>query len=56
MRRCLLVRTGYGAAVEARRKAEIERALVFDDLNAAADWVIGQDKPGGDKDRERDHP
>jgi D-glycero-D-manno-heptose 1,7-bisphosphate phosphatase len=40
VRRSLLVRTGYGAEVERKSKAEIEKAVVVDGLPAAADWIL----------------
>jgi len=39
---CLLVRTGYGAEVERQRPAALARAVVVDDLPAAAEWILGQ--------------
>jgi D-glycero-D-manno-heptose 1,7-bisphosphate phosphatase len=40
VRRCLLVRTGYGAEVEQRNPASLSRAVVVDDLPAAAQWIL----------------
>ena len=40
VKKCLLVRTGYGAAVERESGAELARAVVIDDLPAAADWIL----------------
>jgi D-glycero-D-manno-heptose 1,7-bisphosphate phosphatase len=42
VRKSLLVRTGYGAAVEAARHPVLERtgAAVVDDIAAAADWIL----------------
>ena len=39
--RSILVRTGYGAKVE--REPGLEKALVVDDLAAAADWILAQE-------------
>ncbi|MST00351.1 MAG: HAD family hydrolase [Pedosphaera sp.] len=36
----LLVRTGYGAEVEKKNTSKIERAVVVDDLSAAAEWIV----------------
>ncbi len=36
----LLVRTGYGATVEKNDAAKIGRAVVVDDLPAAAAWIV----------------
>ena len=38
LKRSILVRTGYGAAVE--REQKLLNALVVDDLSAAADWIL----------------
>lgn len=40
VRRSLLVRTGYGAEQERTAAGELERAIVVDDLSAAADWIL----------------
>ncbi len=44
VRRSLLVRTGYGAAVERERPDAVARAVIVDDLGAAADWILDQDQ------------
>ncbi len=36
----ILVRTGYGAGVERKSPEELKRAVVVDDLNGAADWIL----------------
>jgi D-glycero-D-manno-heptose 1,7-bisphosphate phosphatase len=36
----ILVRTGYGAEVERESPEELKRAVVVDDLNGAADWIL----------------
>ena len=41
LKKCLLVRTGYGAELERTSPAELKRAMIVDDLEAAADWLIG---------------
>ncbi len=38
--RSLLVRTGYGTTVEAKEGGALGRAVVVDDLTAAADWIL----------------
>src|SRR5262245_41343045 len=38
--RALLVRTGYGAKVEAQGLLDVSRAVVVDDIIAAADWIL----------------
>jgi D-glycero-D-manno-heptose 1,7-bisphosphate phosphatase len=36
----LLVRTGYGAKLEANPPPELKQAVVVDDMTSAADWII----------------
>jgi D-glycero-D-manno-heptose 1,7-bisphosphate phosphatase len=43
LKKCLLVRTGYGAELERTSPAELHRAMIVDRLEEAADWLIGQD-------------
>lgn len=38
----LLVRTGYGAETERKEAAKLGRAVVVDDLPAAAEWILSQ--------------
>lgn len=38
----ILVRTGYGRETERKHVAEINRAVVVDDLSAAASWILEQ--------------
>ena len=38
----LLVRTGYGAELERTAADELKRAIIVDDLAAAASWILGQ--------------
>src|SRR5688572_21094796 len=40
LKRALLVRTGYGAKIEAQKTPELARAIVVDDLKSAADWIL----------------
>jgi len=40
VKKCLLVRTGYGAAVERDHSARIRDALVVNDLSAAVDAIL----------------
>jgi D-glycero-D-manno-heptose 1,7-bisphosphate phosphatase len=37
---CLLVRTGYGAELERSAPEQLKRAMVVDDLPAAAEWIL----------------
>jgi D-glycero-D-manno-heptose 1,7-bisphosphate phosphatase len=38
----ILVRTGYGAELERESPEKISRAVVVDDLNQAADWILNR--------------
>lgn len=38
---CILVRTGYGAKVEREVAGQLARAVIVNDLPAAADWILG---------------
>ena len=38
--RCLLVRTGYGAALEKSAPEQLKAAIVVDNLAAAVDWIL----------------
>lgn len=40
LKRAVLVRTGYGAQLEREAPQQLERAVVVDDLVAAADWIL----------------
>ena len=40
VKRALLVRTGYGAKIEAQKTPELARAIVVDNLQSAADWIL----------------
>jgi D-glycero-D-manno-heptose 1,7-bisphosphate phosphatase len=44
LRRCLLVRTGYGAELERSLAGRTGAAVVVDDLAAAADWILAEGK------------
>jgi len=40
--RSLLVRTGYGRETEGKHAGQLARAVVVDDLAAAAEWILAQ--------------
>jgi D-glycero-D-manno-heptose 1,7-bisphosphate phosphatase len=40
VKKCILVRTGYGAELERESPEKISRAAVVDDLQGAADWIL----------------
>jgi phosphoglycolate phosphatase-like HAD superfamily hydrolase len=40
VRASILVRTGYGLETERKHAAQLARAVVVDDLSAAADWIL----------------
>jgi len=42
VKRCLLVRTGYGAELERTAEDRLAAATVVDDLAAAAKWIVDQ--------------
>ena len=42
VKKCLLVRTGYGAELERASADKLGAATVVDDLSAAAEWILGQ--------------
>lgn len=42
VQKSILVRTGYGQETERKNAAEINRAIVVDDLSAAAGWILEQ--------------
>ena len=42
VRASILVRTGYGAEVERKHAPQLARAIVVNDLAAAADWILSQ--------------
>ena len=43
LKKCLLVRTGYGAELERTSPAALKRAIIVDGLEEAADWLVAQD-------------
>ena len=43
VKRSILVRTGYGAKIEVQKAPELARAVVADDLAAAATWILSHD-------------
>ncbi len=45
IRKSILVRTGYGRELESKNPPGLEKAVIVDDLSAAADWIL--------RDRER---
>jgi D-glycero-D-manno-heptose 1,7-bisphosphate phosphatase len=47
VRRSILVRTGYGAAVEREAADRLAAAVVCDDLPAVADWILREGRPQG---------
>jgi D-glycero-D-manno-heptose 1,7-bisphosphate phosphatase len=42
VKRCLLVRTGYGAELERAAADQLRDTVVVDDLTAAAQWILAQ--------------
>jgi hypothetical protein len=42
VKKCLLVRTGYGAELERASAGKLGAAVVVDDLPAAAQWIMKQ--------------
>lgn len=42
VRASVLVRTGYGAETERKQATQLTRAIVVDDLSAAAGWILEQ--------------
>jgi D-glycero-D-manno-heptose 1,7-bisphosphate phosphatase len=41
VKKCLLVRTGYGAELERNSPGKLGAAVVVDDLGCAAEWILG---------------
>lgn len=41
VKKSILVRTGYGAELERDSPEKFSRAIIVDDLNQAADWILG---------------
>jgi phosphoglycolate phosphatase-like HAD superfamily hydrolase len=46
VRSSILVRTGYGAKTERESPEQVRRAVIVDDLPAAAGWILSQPSPG----------
>jgi D-glycero-D-manno-heptose 1,7-bisphosphate phosphatase len=44
VKRAILVRTGYGAKVEAQKTPELARAVAVDDMLAAAEWILNDNR------------
>jgi D-glycero-D-manno-heptose 1,7-bisphosphate phosphatase len=42
VRRCILVRTGYGAELERSSPGKLVSAVLVDNLPAAAEWILSQ--------------
>jgi len=40
VKKCILVRTGYGAELERTEPDKLTRAVIMDDLNKAANWIL----------------
>jgi D-glycero-D-manno-heptose 1,7-bisphosphate phosphatase len=47
VKKSLLVRTGYGAKLEKVSPDKLNRAMVVDDLAAAAGWILAENQPAG---------
>lgn len=43
----ILVRTGYGAKTEREAPEQVRRAVIVDDLSAAAEWILSHRQPPG---------
>ena len=41
VKKSILVRTGYGAELERAAPEKLTRAAIVDDLNSAAEWILG---------------
>ena len=44
VKKSILVRTGYGAKLEQKCPESLKQAVVADDLNGAADWILKQQR------------
>jgi D-glycero-D-manno-heptose 1,7-bisphosphate phosphatase len=42
VKKSILVRTGYGAEIERNKAEKISQAIVVDNLDKAADWILSQ--------------
>jgi D-glycero-D-manno-heptose 1,7-bisphosphate phosphatase len=45
LKRCILVRTGYGAETERTAASKLAHATIVDDLPTAATWILGSAGP-----------
>ncbi len=45
VKRCILVRTGYGAETERTATGQLAHATIVDDLQTAATWILGTAGP-----------
>jgi len=45
LKQSILVRTGYGAALERESPEKISRAVVVSDMNQAAEWILKDLQP-----------
>ena len=43
VKKCILVRTGYGAEVEVADAEQIERAVAVENLTEMADWILSRE-------------
>jgi D-glycero-D-manno-heptose 1,7-bisphosphate phosphatase len=46
VRKCMLVRTGYGAELEVKSADKLAAAVVVNDLSVAAQWILEQTGSG----------
>jgi D-glycero-D-manno-heptose 1,7-bisphosphate phosphatase len=44
VKKCILVRTGYGAETERRESTKLRNAAVVDDFPAAVEWIVQSSK------------
>jgi D-glycero-D-manno-heptose 1,7-bisphosphate phosphatase len=47
VKKCLLVRTGYGAELERASPEKLQEAVTVDDLDAAAEWILMHSRMAG---------
>ena len=43
VKKCILVRTGYGAELERNSPEKLKHAIIMDSIQQAANWIIRQD-------------
>jgi len=48
VKKCLLVRTGYGRQTERESLSRIAQAMVVDDVTAGVEWILAQPKIHGE--------